>query len=227
MGVSIHYSGILTSPDVLPSLIEEMKALASEAGWKITKIAPDWFRLPNSPPLRVQGLLVSLYSRMEPLNLVFDESGRLTNFLHLVAFSDETATKEPTKIVVVDNDNLQVKEIDENSDPRQVALWNASTKTQFAGPAAHIALCKLLRYLQPKYFRHLEVRDEGDYWETGEVERLIERMNIINFATNQLSDFLVSRTKKTSSVAIDELLADLKEFCQQIQKQLPHRRFHE
>ncbi len=39
-------------------------------------------------------------------------------------------------------------------------------KTQFAPIGIHIAVIKLLKYLQQKYISNLDVYDEGDYWQT-------------------------------------------------------------
>jgi len=40
------------------------------------------------------------------------------------------------------------------------------TKTQYAGPDAHITIIKLIRYIEKKYFSSFELCDEGMYWET-------------------------------------------------------------
>jgi hypothetical protein len=45
------------------------------------------------------------------------------------------------------------------------------TKTQFAPPEVHVQMVALLRMLQP-FFRELIVRDEGEYWETADLDRL-------------------------------------------------------
>ena len=50
------------------------------------------------------------------------------------------------------------------------------TKTQFPGPGIHLKVVALLRVLKP-FFRQLEVEDEGEYWETGNVQTLVEHMN--------------------------------------------------
>lgn len=46
------------------------------------------------------------------------------------------------------------------------------TKTQFAGMDTHMAIIHLLRHLSEKYFDFFELRDEGEYWETNDVEVL-------------------------------------------------------
>jgi hypothetical protein len=42
----------------------------------------------------------------------------------------------------------------------------AKVETQQAGPAVHMYLIKLFRFLQGKYFSEFRLIDEGDYWET-------------------------------------------------------------
>jgi len=50
------------------------------------------------------------------------------------------------------------------------------TKTQFAGVQTHLKVLELLKALRP-YFRDLRVEDEGEYWETGNLQGLTEHMN--------------------------------------------------
>lgn len=50
------------------------------------------------------------------------------------------------------------------------------TKTQFAGPQVHLKILELLKALRP-FFHDLRVEDEGEYWETGNLQGLIEHLN--------------------------------------------------
>lgn len=50
------------------------------------------------------------------------------------------------------------------------------TKTQFAGAQVHLKVLELLKALRP-FFRDLRVEDEGEYWEIGNLQGLIEHMN--------------------------------------------------
>jgi hypothetical protein len=47
------------------------------------------------------------------------------------------------------------------------------TKTQFAGVQIHIDVLKLLKAIQP-FFRNLKVEDEGEWWETEDIQILTE-----------------------------------------------------
>lgn len=42
--------------------------------------------------------------------------------------------------------------------------------TLFAGPDAHMALIKLLKYLSRKYFEDFNLIDDSEYWETGDAD---------------------------------------------------------
>jgi len=50
-------------------------------------------------------------------------------------------------------------------------------KTGFDGAKSHIALCKLFRYLEGKYFEVFEVLDESGYWKEGNDEKFTKWIN--------------------------------------------------
>lgn len=62
------------------------------------------------------------------------------------------------------------------------------TKTQFAGAATHKAVCDLLHYLKDKWFEVLEVKDEAEYWESGDGELLQEKFDFLNDAIRFMDD---------------------------------------
>lgn len=67
------------------------------------------------------------------------------------------------------------------------ALWmRGSTKTQFSPLQHHVELVRLLRELAP-HFTDLEVTDEGEYWETGDLATLIARMGFLRNAIDDLA----------------------------------------
>ncbi len=88
----------------------------------------------------------------------------------------------------------------------------ASTKTQFAGIDAHLALLKFLRYLKEKYFESFDLMDEGNYWETGDENILRKQFNRYDSLLNTVADALGSLKKQpgesASSLAdrIEEIL---------------------
>lgn len=64
--------------------------------------------------------------------------------------------------------NILVKDIYDGGSIDRELMFTTSTKTQFAGIDAHIALIKLLKYISKKYLKDFKLMDEGDYWETGD-----------------------------------------------------------
>lgn len=71
MGLSIHYSGMLRSPEVLPSLIEEAADIAESLHWPYECIE-------KSADIPVSGILIAPEGS-EPLWLTFHEEGFMCN----------------------------------------------------------------------------------------------------------------------------------------------------
>lgn len=91
----------------------------------------------------------------EPVLLFFNTDGRIVSLTNLVG-------------------QLTPGDMDE-----EIMLFTASTKTQYAGIDAHIAIIKLLKHLSKKYFRNFTLYDEGYYWETGDENIL--RQQFLNY----------------------------------------------
>lgn len=72
-------------------------------------------------------------------------------------------------------------------------------KTGMDGGKTHLALCKLFRYLGPKYCSILEVEDESGYWEKGgEDEDFLTWMEAFLLASQQLEAELAALAADTS-----------------------------
>ena len=92
-------------------------------------------------------------------------------------------------------------------------IYTSSTKTQYAGPATHIALLKFLKYLRGKYFETFEMDDEGFYWKTNDEKILVERFNHYNFLLNAVGEALSGvphETGETASSLADKIEEILK-----------------
>ena len=59
-------------------------------------------------------------------------------------------------------------------------------KTQFGPVEGHVALVELLRELHAEFLPNLEVRDETEYWESRDVERLCRSMSFVKSANDGL-----------------------------------------
>jgi hypothetical protein len=68
--------------------------------------------------------------------------------------------------------NIMCKDIYDGVQFDKDLIFTASTKTQFAGIDAHIAIIDFLKHLSNKYLKEFTLVDEGYYWETGDKKTL-------------------------------------------------------
>lgn len=132
---------------------------------------------PDSKPFPVKGIIVSLHEKSEPLMFTFDPEGNLRN-----AFMLQFLGEEPD------------------------LTWYNHTKTQFAPIDVHVAIVKLMKYLQQKYIENLKVTDEGSYWETGDAGLLKKKMDFLNTKMDELAGLLETLEIEKNETA--ETLAD-------------------
>ncbi|HLF46842.1 MAG TPA: hypothetical protein VI548_10475 [Chitinophagaceae bacterium] len=100
--------------------------------------------------------------------------------------------------------NLMNRDIYEKNDLDKELMYTTSTKTQFAGPDAHMALIKLLRYLEEKYFEKFDLQDEGKFWETNDKKILLEQFARYEFLLNTVGEAL-SNMKTLPGESADSL----------------------
>ncbi len=135
----------------------------------------------------VKGVIIRPHEKSESLQLITDKQGNLRN-----VFAFEFAAE--------DSDLTFLNFI----------------KTQFAPVEIHIAVIKLLKYIQQKYISNLDVYDEGEYWQTGDENILIGKIDFLNGAINHLSEVLNSVEFEEGSSAesiadkIEEILKNMK-----------------
>ena len=114
----------------------------------------------------------------EPVFLTFNHDGR---------------TLSPTNILVKDiYDDIRI--------PKE-SIFTTSTKTQYAGEEAHIAIIKLLKHLSKKYLKDFTLNDEGNYWETSDEKVLHEQFERYNTALDMFSNALKSMSEKPGETA--------------------------
>ncbi|WP_372949813.1 hypothetical protein [Mariniphaga sp.] len=116
---------------------------------------------PDSKPFPLKGVVISPHEKSEPLVFTFDPEGNLRN-----AFMMRFADEEPE------------------------LTWYNHTKTQFAPVDVHMAIVKLLKYLQQKYMDNLEVMDEGSYWDTGDEQLLKQKIDFLHAKMGELAGLL-------------------------------------
>jgi hypothetical protein len=135
----------------------------------------------------LKGIIIRAHEKSESLQLISDKQGNLRN-----VFAMEFA-REDSELTYLN-----------------------FIKTQFAPVENHIAVIKLLKYIQKKYISNLDVYDEGEYWQTGDEKILKERIDFLNGAINHLSEVLNSiefeKDISPESIAdkIEEVLKNMK-----------------
>jgi len=135
---------------------------------------------------------VSFYpEKCEPVFLTFNHEGR---------------TLSPV--------NIMVKDIFERDDVDKELYYTTSTKTQYAGINAHIAIIKLLKHLSKKYMKDFTLFDEGYYWETDDEKVLLQQFEKYNFAIDNFCEalkdlpFVPGETAESIAEKLERLLRE-------------------
>lgn len=173
MGITIHYKGQIDETANVQAMYDELIDIANVMQWK--------YRFFKNDP--INGLILDLGNKCEPVSFVFDEKGGLCNPLSVAV-----GTHEPDS-----PDN-----------------W-VSVKTQFAPQDIHVSVIKLLQFIKKRYISNLEVADEGEYWETGDRARLDENFARVKAAIGKLAQALASIEIPTSDLDSAEKLAEFLE----------------
>jgi len=177
MGVTIHYRGTLDDLSRIDDLCRELADIGKSMQWKTDTRDDSWLGPPTARlmnehgavkikgNLAVKGVTMSPGNGAESLSFKFDAKGRLRSLMDLLSESE--------------------------GQPIMERPW-VSVKTQFASPDLHVWIIGLLKYLQKHYISDLEVSDEGEYWETGDRDALVAKMQFINEKINWVSNALTS-----------------------------------
>jgi len=181
MGITIHYRGSIKDRSVIDQLQQEMVDVCKSMDWKYQLWNEDQSKpydaelihtdegatIEGHIPLR--GISIITDPDNESLDLLFNPEGQLSSFMLEILKHDGTLSKDHDWIFV---------------------------KTQYGSIDAHIAIIKLLQYLKQNYIPDLEVKDEGEFWETGDKEHLMSKRG---FLFGKMAQF----EKALSSVEFD------------------------
>jgi len=124
--------------------------------------------------------------KAESLSFFFDREGNLRSPMDMVSILDGTL------------------------DPEHA--W-VSVKTQFASPEVHVWIVGLLKYLRKRYVSDLQVSDEGEYWETGDMRVLKEKMDLIDKKLEHITGELSSgRLGDMSGLSAEQIASRIEQF---------------
>jgi hypothetical protein len=166
MGLSIHYSGSIKDPALLPELINEVQSICESVKIKYRIFNTE---LPNED-FGKEEYRKDIYGiwftpkDCEPVSMCFLSNGIMSN---------------PA--------NLKVFGFSKRSDYKKFIKYN-STKTQYAGIETHKFIIKLIKHLSEKYLKDFTLSDEGGYWESDDEAVLKKQFDRYNFLTDSFAD---------------------------------------
>lgn len=164
MPVTIHYNGKLDNRARLADLLDAARLYCAEQRWMyrdieesivghVERVSAGNADAEAGETIRLpiddtlEGILVTPHLKADPLWLTFNRAGYLVSYMPL---------NEPDE------------------------YWERATllvDTQAAGIATHIAICEFLQYIRDSFMSGLNVYDETNYFESGDVmnaERAIQ-----------------------------------------------------
>ncbi|MCF8304122.1 MAG: hypothetical protein K9I94_12660 [Bacteroidales bacterium] len=181
MGLSIHYSGSLKNPGLLPDLINEVKEVAEVHKWEYHTFEekfPEGTFEKKTFNDSVYGMILNI-KNCDPVCISFLSNGRMSSPFHLENYGSAGYPDEDNNI------------------------YQLATKTQYAGVEAHKTIVNLFRHLARNYFKDFEMLDEGYYWETGDEEKLQQQFDLYNDLVNRFAN-----TFKTNPIKEGETMQE-------------------
>jgi hypothetical protein len=176
MGVTIHYRGTLRDEGAIEDLTCEVSDICRIMKWPFNVINDDWTK-PSSGKvthhhlapvingnLGLKGISFQPHPDCEWVHFCFEKTGVMTNPAY------------------------RALDLEKGQSP-QAPCWN-SVKTQFAPLTTHVAIVKLFGHVQSRYVSDMDVSDEGQYWETGDIAVLVDRIAAVNRAMDMVEEEL-------------------------------------
>lgn len=156
MGLTIYYNGRFNKNASLPKMISEVIDIVEVCKWKYHVYEQHFPKTDNPDDSYNDSIYGISFSppECEPVWLCFLSNRRMSTPIHLRYWGSV-------------------------SDPSEKKyLYMPFTKTQFAGENIHKFIIELFRHLEKQdYFEDLEIKDEGEYWETGDENHLKEQFD--------------------------------------------------
>lgn len=198
MGITIYARGNMDRLEDIPHLIEEVKTIAQKHDWTFSVVDDDFDVEPSTRlvgptadkpavikgSLGLKGIVLSVDSQCESLAILFDKSGALTNGMQQLFRSSCDMQQEPF----------------------------TACKTQSGCIESHIQIVELLHVLNNKYISDLSVTDEGDYWESGDVEQLSNKRKVLEHYLDYAKDVISGiRLPEQTSLGSDTIAAQIEQ----------------
>lgn len=162
MGITIFAQGKISRIESIPRLIDDLREIAEEHKWKYHIIDDNYDVKPNAVltprnsgvpgaeiggTLGLKGIVLNVEAGAEPLSILFDRSGVLTDMFQQLSWIETNGSNERF----------------------------SACKTQFGSIDSHIQIIEILDLVKKKYITDLTVNDEGAYWESRDRRILAEK----------------------------------------------------
>lgn len=155
MGLTIHYNGHFNPAASLSEMIDEIKDICEVQKWPYEIFNRDFPSIPF--PEDFNGEIYGICFTPPKCETVFFEflsNGRMSG-THLLRFWGKSENEEEKRF-----------------------LYMPWTKTQYSGYQVHALIIQIFRYISKKYLLDFKMDDEGQYWETNDIEVLKERFRV-------------------------------------------------
>ena len=145
----------------------------------------------------------------EPISFCFLSNGKMTNVMQLVCwgkydnqkqFKIQSKTQDEFGQWKSENQILTI-----TKDNAVQYLYQCSSKTQYAGAAAHEMIIGLIRYISKEYLSDFKLTDESLFWETNDCSLLQENFKTSNSLILEFGTTL-SETYRNNDESVDECL---------------------
>jgi hypothetical protein len=197
MGISIAYWGKLRDPSLVPELAADLTARAQSVGW-LCKTMEEMIAEGRVKAPGLEGISLYPHRESEPLHFHFDQEGTFTNHTYHAVLSDPEFARMMMEALAESaalTRGVKHYAPKEGADAglrltigvpgmpakpgrdffKEGSRYNW-TKTQWAGPKVHIAVCAMLRYVKERYAPELVIRDDSGYFQDGDEGKLAAQM---------------------------------------------------
>jgi hypothetical protein len=216
MGISIAYKGKLRDTTLVPELVTDLTTRAKSAGW-LSKSMPELVTEGRVTCDGLEGITLYPHRECEPLHFHVDRDGTFVNHTYYSLLTDtkkadmirealaqsmaltrgltrsarKKAARAPARGAgAVPHVSIGAPGLPEAPGVdffKEGSLYNW-TKTQFAGPKVHVAVCAILRYVKERYAPDLDVKDDSGYFAEGDYEKLEAQLAYADRITSLTSE---------------------------------------
>lgn len=233
MGVKISFQGQLSDLGRIDEMVDEIHTFAEHMKWQnwtMPELLEQGHVKDMGPEARLRGISVSVDPHSEEVHFHVDAQGRFVNHrYHQLLHSDE----ERREFVLMMRASSRLLRPDPTAEPpetsehspallaffRKGLLYNWVT-TQHGGPAAHVQVCSLIRFVRDRFAPALQVKDDTGYFEHGRLEAVEREMGQVD-QTIRFMRRAVNRINDEGSVFdLQELLGKLQRYMHEESKMM-------